>query len=327
MLRDNDPISLLFIMAIAQKLYRKAFHLSFDLHRALNLFLLNQRPLPRVIQWVIQWFIHPSLQPTQAKLAPLALSDRAIVNALQTDGAYVTSLATLNLPDTDCFWSSAQAIAHALSDSQANSNSLRGGFRVEASANQLLNHPALIRWGVGDRLLSVVEDYLQEPAALCSVIVRRDMANGLMRGTRLWHRDIEDRRMCKVIVYLNAVSEKNGPFAYLSRQTTDRCRMLKARYGYLRDRIMQSYLASFEDHLCVGAEGTVIFCDTAATFHRGVVPVEGDRLAVFFTYVTHHPRSPWKCKLPFQLQSLVDRVGPLTTRQQNALFGIGKSSW
>lgn len=295
---------LFYSMAIAQKLYRKAFHLSFDIRQVINRSTVNH-----------QDGHHGVTSPTL-----LQPSDKAIVHALQTEGAYVTSLNALDLPNTHGFWSSAQAIAHRLPHAP---RKLCQGFRIEASAAQLLAHPDIICWGLGDRILSIVEHYLQSSVALCGVVVRRDVANTVMRGTRLWHRDIEDRRMCKVIVYLNDVTKQNGPFAYIARSITNASHALKGRYGYIRDQVMQSNLSSVTHHICDGSSGNIIICDTASVFHRGIVPVEGDRLAAFFTYVTRDPRSPWKCHLPFRTQELGNIINHLTPRQQQSIFWKG----
>lgn len=289
-------------MKLSTKIYRKAFHLSSDL-----LYSLKRKP-------------H---QQTHASSTPLPSPDLEVVQALQTKGTCVTSLDALNIPNTKGFWSSAKAIAHELRNVSGRS---RQGFRIEASASQLMTRPEIICWGLEERLLAIVERYLKTPVSYCGVVLRRDVANAVKRGTRLWHRDIEDRRMCKVIVYLNDVNAQKGPFAYINRDALHGCRALKSRYGYIRDQIMTSYLPSFRQNACIGSKGTIIFCDTATVFHRGMVPVKGDRLAAFFTYVSRNPRSPWKCRFPFRRDELATIAQRLSRRQQQSIFWRGAIS-
>ena len=54
------------------------------------------------------------------------------------------------------------------------------------------------------------------------VSVKREIANGLMEGpARVFHRDPEDERVLKIIVYLSDVDEGAGPFQCLDAVGSD----------------------------------------------------------------------------------------------------------
>ena len=69
----------------------------------------------------------------------------------------------------------------------------------------LEDEPDIIRWGLHEDLLALVENYIGLPIAYRGLTLRRDRANGKKDGTRQWHRDDEDAAILKFIIYLNDV--------------------------------------------------------------------------------------------------------------------------
>lgn len=95
----------------------------------------------------------------------------------------------------------------------------------------------------------------------------------LPRQSQNWHRDPEDRFLCKVFVYLTDVDASSGPFTYVRRSTRGHewgnvypQRPPHGRYppeGEVERRIPASDIRS-----CTGRAGTVIFADTSG-LHKG----------------------------------------------------------
>lgn len=88
-----------------------------------------------------------------------------------------------------------------------------------------------------------------------------------------WHRDPEDRKMCKIFLYLSDVDESAGPFTYIRGSHRE------GRYGHLFPQRppkgsyppaneLESVVAKEDIHVGTGRAGTLIFCDTSG-IHRG----------------------------------------------------------
>jgi hypothetical protein len=139
--------------------------------------------------------------------------------------------------------------------------------------------------------------------------------------SRLWHVDLEDRKVLKIIVYLNDVNEDGGPFQYIPQSLTSTvARSLKYRPRYITDEIMQQALSPSNWKSCTGLAGTVIFASTASIFHRGKIPVADDRFAVFFDYTSRQPIQPFYNTLSLPKQNLLSLVNNLSKAQKNCVF-------
>lgn len=249
-------------------------------------------------------------------LPVLSEPDQPIVQALEQDGLYITSLTDLNLPNTTEFLQAAQMIF-----AQLQQRATPGQGSLNASFDQLLQHPALFRWGLADRLLHIAAAYLRVPVAYdtftCTLTLKRSQEG----GTRLWHIDHEDRRMIKLIIYLNDVDEDGGPFQRLNPAASEQLlARVPSKFDFLTQQELERYLpSSFPDALtsCTGQAGTVIFVDTARVYHRGKPPTASDRQAVFFGYLSRRPRHPFRCGRsllsPKQLKTL---SAPLPSEKQ-----------
>ena len=66
--------------------------------------------------------------------------------------------------------------------------------------------PALIEFGLEERLLDIIEAYLGVPVGFTTVHLRKDIGGGNQVGTRFWHLDTEDVRVIRMMVYLNDVT-------------------------------------------------------------------------------------------------------------------------
>lgn len=88
-----------------------------------------------------------------------------------------------------------------------------------------------------------------------------------------WHRDPEDKKMCKVFLYLSDVNETAGPFTYIreSQYGGRWRRKFPPRFprgyyppvGAVEKTIPNQYFK-----VCTARAGTIIFCDTSG-LHRG----------------------------------------------------------
>jgi len=229
----------------------------------------------------------------QPHLPALSESDRQIVQALDQQGLCITSLEALNLPNTENLLRAARAIFAELQQVSTDQGTLNVKF------DHLIKYPDLFLWGLQDRLLHIAENYLGLPVAYDTFTCTLSLKQVREAGTRLWHIDHEDRRMIKVIIYLNDVNEEGGPFQWIHPTTSQKLlASVPSKFDFLTQKELEQYLPQMAppDFVsCTGQAGTVVFVDTARAYHRGKPPLARDRQAVFFGYMSRRPRHPFRC--------------------------------
>ena len=98
-----------------------------------------------------------------------------------------------------------------------------------------------------------------------------------------WHRDSALRRQLKFIVYLNDVTENNGPFQYIlgsHRLMSKLYFSSKFNFEIGKTRFNVSEIAKNDKcQKITGKKGTLIIVDTSG-LHRGTPIVSGDRYAI-----------------------------------------------
>jgi hypothetical protein len=268
----------------------------------------------------------------QTHLPQLDPRELAIAEQLEQEGLCITSLAALEIPNTQQLLEAAEPITNELAQlSRAPSHA--GKHTLMATAEQLLKHPEILAWGLSDRLLKIVESYLGLPVGYGGLSFYYSVADGRDAGPRIWHRDKEDWRMIKVAVYLNNVDESGGPYQSVNAVTNKWLMENLQKYQGLTHAEMQQLLnTTASDWLisCIGKAGTVIFTDTARCYHRGKPPIETDRSAIFFHYFSYRPKNPFYCdRSPlssWQLREFNDRLPPhlqgyLTWRDKYPIVG------
>ena len=236
--------------------------------------------------------LHQSARPSLAGL------DYEICEGLQNQGLFVTSIEALNLAMSAEIMAAGQKLARSFA-SEARMRAASGETFLMVSPSATLTQPDLFAWGLQDRLLDIVEAYLGLPVAYDGMAIIYTTANGNEEATRRWHRDREDRRMVKIIIYLNdVVAGEGGPFQL--DPASDATDSTADRHAPILT--------------CEGKAGTVIFTDTARFLHRGEPASKTDRAAIFYSYFSHRPRSPYFC----------ERSG--LSRKQIAALAVGLSA-
>lgn len=231
-------------------------------------------------------------------LPALSPGDDAIVAAIERDGAYVTTLDALALPDSAEIMRTGAALVADFVD-EARARRAGGQEFIYVPSDRLVDAPALFRWGLQDRLLDIAEVYLGLPPAYDGVCLNYTVADGCEVSTRKWHRDWEDRRMLKIAVYLHDVDEQGGPFQVIPRHDSAQDDRNGFNYDLADDAALAERLGpDFARAVlsCAGPAGTVIFTDTARFFHRGKPAVARDRAAIFYSYFAERPRHPFLCE-------------------------------
>ena len=236
------------------------------------------------IKYQADSFYQQAIEKNLQNLPTLPTNDIDLIETVKKEGVVISTLEKLGITSTTDMWKSAQNLMLKLSQKtyfQPNQ------IVNHASPQQIMEYPQIFLWGLEQRLLNIIENYLGLPVAYQGVYFRQDIANQLELGSRLWHIDIEDRKIFKIIIYLNDITADNGPFEYIPKPLTSKiAQSLKYTSGYIQDKIMQGVISSETYQSCTGIAGTVISADTSSIFHRGKPPLTSDRFAIFFDYTS-----------------------------------------
>lgn len=232
------------------------------------------------------------------RLPALEERDRLIVDTLKQEGVYVTSITELGLDSTTELLKAAQV---QLSRMSAADNTPVGEKLPQIYT--VTDVGEFSQWGREKRLLAIVENYIGLPIAFHGVHLRRDFPNTNQFGTLLWHKDSEDRRIIKIIVYLTDVEAHHGPFEYVPLSLTSlfsfnyyRIYYKLWRSGYLgiKDEQLKEIIPKKYWKSCTGPAGTVIFVDTKRVLHHGTLRAQ-KRDTLFFVYTANPPKRPELC--------------------------------
>jgi hypothetical protein len=246
------------------------------------------------------------------KLAPLQPRNTVVLQALEQNGIFTTCLADLNL--APCLLKAQSLIPDLAAAIPSN-----GDFCLNVPDRQIL--PSLFLWGLQPTLLNLIENYLQLPVAYHGLYQRRDLINSTVKQSRLWHLDMEDYKILKVIIYLNDVDETVGPFQYLNAEQTDKiCQTLNYQHGYLKTQNIKAIVPEDQWQSCTGKAGTVIFVDTARLIHRGKVSTSHDRYTLFYDYTSRFPKRPYYCKSSLASDALLEMSNHLSDREMPFVF-------
>jgi hypothetical protein len=258
------------------------------------------------------------------RLPELSPSDRLIVATLKKEGVFVTTLDQLALPSTPQMVQAVQGLLPTMPNALADRKTVKMSamsHAVNVSTRQVtVKYPELFLWGLEERLLNIMENYIGLPVAYLGASIRRDLDTEKQVGTRLWHRDAEDRRTLKVIVYLNDVDDDGGPFEYIPRSLSPSYRPFKGVNCTIKDKDMETVIPRSQWKACCGPAGTVVITDTSSIFHHGRVP-KAARTAVFLTYISRKPKRPEICKSRFSSTELLLLASQyLSKRQQECVL-------
>ncbi|MGI8458880.1 MAG: hypothetical protein ACR2LI_12320 [Propionibacteriaceae bacterium] len=245
---------------------------------------------------------------------PIVAADAGLLESLRTTGIAVTTVDAFGLADVVA--AAQPLIAELLAvptpaDLPA----------THLAADRLADSPEIFRWGASDRVLDLLEHYFEVPVAYHGVYLRRDMAVEQPGASNLWHLDMEDRKVIKIVVYLTDVADGDGSFQYLPlEQSLELRRSLGMTYRLGTDVDMMKLVPDDQWRTAKGSAGTVLISDTAVLFHKGRRPQQRDRVTLFYDYTSSRPTHPFYCKSALPRRHLEQLSEDLGQRAQKAVF-------
>ena len=262
----------------------------------------------------------------QLPLAELSYANQDILQGLQRQGVFQTSLEALDLPLNSALLKASEGMVAKLPSAAEATNGHLGHCLHGDAATILQQYPDMLLWGLQEPLLDLLENYMGMPVSYLGVDLRKDIPNGQQVGTRCWHTDGEDSCVVKIAVYLTDVAQEHGPFECISKSE------FNSTYRYFSPNYLYQQRPKFHDeHMakivqpenwttCLGEAGSVVIADTTQVLHHGAVPTQ-ERIALFFAYATHAPRKLDFCKELFPVEDLLPSLKPrLSKRQWDCLW-------
>lgn len=253
----------------------------------------------------------------RCKLAKLSRCHEEIVEGVRARGVYVTTLDALGFEGSKEMLAACAKLA-AKYERMHRSGEMNGRDAFQAGAAELLANPITFEWGLNERLLDIVENYLEQPAAYDGLNLFYTKADGRQVAARKWHRDLEDRRVLKVAIYVNDVDDDGGPFEILNRSVPGLEADAAPHYPVFTlaqlERRIGAPLDPASVTTCTGPAGTVVFAETGLFYHRGKPATSRDRCAVFYNYFARAPLRPFFCERSTlsrrQMQTMAQSLNP-----------------
>jgi hypothetical protein len=252
-------------------------------------------------------------------LPDLDTQGRSILEELRQEGTCIVPIEELQLPSTNTMMATAFYLAEKLKNSQ-NGNNDNNNCEVGCAREDLREFTEVLLWALEPKLLDIIENYIGLPILYQGFAMRRSIADGKYSGVRKWHIDWEDRRIIKIIIYLNDVVAGGGPYDYLARNITSQA-INKLDYynlGYVSDAEMAIAIPKSDWTSCLASVGSVVISDTTSVFHRAQPPTIQDRYSITFCYTSTTPQVNWNTRKMSQEEwQLVERN--INERQKNCL--------
>ena len=167
---------------------------------------------------------------------------------------------------------------------------------------------------LNENILEALAKYFGIAAYLESVDLLESKKVKSLSQSQYWHLDRTDSKVAKLFIYCNDVLDNNGPFTYLSKDSSGQVNQFFSKH-YLDDQEIISYIDLDRYSLSVkGDAGTAFLIDTRRCYHFGS-RCEQPRLAYIAYYNTgfSYFKRLKKWKIP------EDAIGSLSDLQKCAL--------
>ena len=190
-----------------------------------------------------------------------------------------------------------------------------------------------VRISLDERVLDIVNSYMEMFSRFyyLTLNVAKPVTTGMKpTASQRWHRDPEEKKMIKLLLYLDDVDEESGPFIYIPRSAYGLRvgkflpqrppRGVYPNPGEIERHIPQEYVRRL-----TGKAGTLIFCNTTG-FHKGGYATAKPRIMFTAGYRSH--ASCWldQYKCPEDFEEEVKRLTPAPAVRYTLEFNANRIS-
>ena len=166
--------------------------------------------------------------------------------------------------------------------------------------NDLVNNPAIQELIMDPALIQIARDYLNcepifdFPAMWWSTAFLKEASS---EAAQLYHFDMDRLKWLKIFIYLNDVTEENGPHRYIRGSHKIGAKpdhLLKRGYVRIPDEDLKEHYSK-NDFVEVCASAGSVFAGDTKCWHKGTPLQKGDRLVLEFEYTgcmfgVNHPK-------------------------------------
>ncbi len=252
-----------------------------------------------------------------------------VIDDLHEHGVHVTSVESLFQGNSKKIMDTLASAAAALEVSD--SGDLPDYLQKKTSSYDMLTsaliskYPEIFFLGLSEKLLNIVETYLGMPAAYHGVALRRSLIDGLQVGPRVWHKDDEDFRVFRMVIYLHDVTEGGGPFEYVPRSYNLSYKSFQGFESNITAAEMLKVVPQEVLKQVYGKAGTVIICDTANTFHHEKLQEKQRRSVAMLGFSSRIPKNRSLAKSHYPAEAVKNQLLPLLSpSQQTYVYGWRK---
>ena len=232
-----------------------------------------------------------------------SVSGTQVTESIEKNGFFITNLEFLKANNVDLTWVNTIPDIKKLLDKREKQDLStikkreKGSYAVDLNILPLEIKKKLDAFAQSAFLINLIENYFKLSVFYRGVQIRKDLNDGNNIETRLWHCDGEDTKIIKIIFYLEDVYEKDGPFTFIPKKILNKKSKIKFdSHGRLNDNDILNYVNEENIHKFHGKLGDCIFVDTCSIYHKGELPINKPRYAVFFCYNSNYPLNPDFCK-------------------------------
>lgn len=241
----------------------------------------------------------------KGRTAPIKLSNTLtynfhIIKNLRNDGISVIKNSVLKINEIDELIKTTDNIQ--LKDFKKPGMDHGAPFKV--FLNHLVDEKLLLSIAYNHKLINIAKSYFGiEPnlryVSLWLDFLLENQANPT--ETQLWHRDGDDPFLLKIFIYLRDTNLNNGPFTYFkgshkqpwlnpSQNNLGKSdnTYLNLKKGRFTDYDINNYYKFDTSLIATGKAGTIVIADTNG-FHKGLLPVQGERLLLTINYTSSKP--------------------------------------
>jgi len=181
-----------------------------------------------------------------------------------------------------------------------------------------------------ERVVAIANAYLEMFSRFYGIRAMKTTVMGVEEGptqSQLWHRDPDDKKLCKMFLYLNDVDEGTGPFCYVAGSHPEgkfanvfpQLLPYSPGSGRVADTNVRSAIPRENMRSCTGGAGTIIFADTTG-LHKGGYSKKRSRLMFLATFMSPTPFTRPRRRRKFQFsKDFGNSIGSLPLVAQHAL--------
>lgn len=172
-----------------------------------------------------------------------------------------------------------------------NVNRINGNTCWVSDQQKILEIPQVQQLASDPTILNLVQDYLgctpiHDQTNCWWTINHRTNQRTMKSDAQQFHQDKDYIRFVKVFVYLNDVTDENGPHTYISGSARDYAQHVPANYSITQrvdDEFLEGQYAADRFVTMSGKQGTIVLEDTSG-FHKGTPVRNGHRLMLQLEY-------------------------------------------